>query len=152
MDSVAEARPLWERWRRSLLALGMGVTVLGVLHHVDHVVRGNHSGWPFQEEVSPFTFSLLIYALLVPGLYLTLRRRLLAGYWLFTAVVLFAVVTVAHFVGAEREAPIRDIYAVYASPAWCFLALLDLAAIYVSLAILAGAAIVVIRRGKRGPI
>jgi general stress protein CsbA len=29
-----------------------------------------------------------------------LRGRLMAGYWLFAAVVLFAVVTLAHFVGA----------------------------------------------------
>ncbi len=76
----------------------------------------------------------------------------MAGYWLVTAIVLFAVVTLAHFVGSEREAPIRDIYAVYASPAWGFLALLDLAAIYAGLAVLVGVAIVVLRRGERGPI
>ncbi len=133
--------------RRWLLIAAGAVTIFGIFHHVDHVVRGNHSGWPFQEKVSPFTFSLLIYALLMPGLYLTLRGRLVAGYWLFTTVVLFAVVTLAHFVGAEREAPIRDIYAVYANRIWGFLALLDLAARYVGLAVLAGVAIVVLRRG-----
>jgi Zn-dependent membrane protease YugP len=146
----SRSRELWSsrtNLRRWLLIVATAVTIFGLLHHVDHVVRGNHSGWPFQEEVSPFTFSLLIYALLVPGLYLTLRGRLVAGYWLFTAVVLFAVVTLAHFVGAEREAPIRDIYAVYANRIWGFLALLDLAAIYVGLAVLAGVAIVVLRRG-----
>lgn len=78
MDSTAKARPVRERWWRSLLVLGVGVTVLGVLHHVDHVVRGNHSGWPFQEEVTPFTFSLLIYALLLPGIYMNLRGRVVA--------------------------------------------------------------------------
>ena len=46
----------------------------------------------------------------------------------------------------------RSVYAVYASPAWGFLALLDLAAIYAGLAVLAGVAIVVLRRGERGPI
>lgn len=30
--------------------------VLGVLHLVDHVLRADHSGWPFVEEVTPFTF------------------------------------------------------------------------------------------------
>jgi Zn-dependent membrane protease YugP len=146
-----------DRWssratlRRWLLIAAAAVTIFGLLHHVDHVVRGNHSGWPFQEEVSPFTFSLLIYALLVPGLYVTVRGRLIAGYWLFTAVVLFAVVTLAHFVGSEREAPIRDIYAVYASPAWGFLALLDLAAIYAGLAVLAVVAVMVLRRRGREP-
>jgi hypothetical protein len=137
--------------RRWLLIAGAAVTIFGIFHHLDHIVRGNHSGWPFQEAVTPFTFSLLIYALLLPGLYLTWRGSLIAGYWLLTAAVLFAVVTLAHFVGAQREAPIRDIYAVYGSPVWGFLALVDLAAIYVSLAVLAGVAIRASRRrGGRG--
>lgn len=150
----SRSRELWSsrtNLRRWLLIAATAVTIFGLLHHLDHVVRGNHSGWPFQEEVSPFTFSLLIYALLVPGLYLTLRGSLMAGYWLFTAVVLFAVVTLAHFVGSEREAPIRDIYAVYASPVWGFLALLDLVAIYAALAVLVGVALKVLRRGRQDP-
>ena len=57
MDGVAEVRPA--QWRRGLLVLGALVTLFGVLHHMDHVVRGNHSGWPFKEAVTPFTFSLL---------------------------------------------------------------------------------------------
>jgi hypothetical protein len=126
MDSAAEARPVRDRWWRSLLVLGVGVTVLGVLHHVDHVVRGNHSGWPFQEEVTPFTFSLLIYALLLPGIYMNLRGRVAAGWWLFVSLVALALVFSAHFVGADREAPIRDIYAVYDNPVWGVLALVVL--------------------------
>ena len=62
-----------DRLRRVLLVLGVMVTVFGMLHHVDHVVRGNHSGWPFRETVTPFTFSLLVYALLLPGIYMNLR-------------------------------------------------------------------------------
>ncbi len=112
-----------ERWRRSLLVLGSVVTVFGVLHHVDHVVRGNHSGWPFKEEVTPFTFSLLIYALLLPGIYMNLRGRVAAGWWLLVALVGLALVFSAHFVGADREAPIRDIYMVYGNPVWGVLAL-----------------------------
>ena len=127
--------------RRGLLIAGGGVTFFGLLHHVYHVVRGNHSGWPFQDAVTPFTFSLLIYALLLPGLYLTWRGRLVAGYWLFVAAVLFVVVTLAHFVGAEREAPIRDIYAFYDNPVWGFLALADLWAVFISLALLVGVAV-----------
>ena len=34
---------------------------VALLHHVDHVLRVDHSGWPFTPEVSPFTFSLIIY-------------------------------------------------------------------------------------------
>ena len=131
----------WERFRWGLWISGAVVTFFGILHHVDHVVRGNHSGWPFQEAVTPFTFSLLIYTLLLPGLYLTWRGHLMAGYWLFTAAVLFAVVTLAHFVGKEREAPVRDIYGVYDNPVWGFLALVDLGVIFVSLTVLAGIAI-----------
>jgi Zn-dependent membrane protease YugP len=151
MSRSREIRLSRTNLRRWLLIAATAVTIFGLLHHADHVVRGNHSGWPFQDEVSPFTFSLLIYALLVPGLYLTFRGRLMAAYWLVTSVVLFAVVTLAHFVGSEREAPIRDIYAVYASPVWGFLALLDLAAIYAGLTILAVVAIVVLQRGEREP-
>ena len=149
MSAGAEPRSLREGLRRWLLVAAGGVTIFGVLHHADHVIRGNHSGWPFQEAVTPFTFSLLIYALLLPGLYLTWRGRLMAGYWLFTAAVLFVVVTFAHFLGAEREAPIRDIYAVYDNPVWGFLALADLWAIYISLAVLAIAAIWALRAGVR---
>jgi hypothetical protein len=128
---------VWERWRRALLVLGFGVTVFGVLHHVDHVVRGNHSGWPFREEVTPFTFSLLVYALLLPGIYMNLRGRVAAGWWLFTAAVALALVAFVHFLsGEEREAPIRDIFAVYGSPVWGLLALVVLYGLVLSLAAL----------------
>jgi hypothetical protein len=126
-----------ERWRRALLILGMVVTGCGILHHVDHVVRGNHSGWPFREAVTPFTFSLLIYALLLPGIYMNLRGRVAAGWWLFVALVGLALVFSVHFVGAEREAPVRDIYAVYGSPVWGVLALVVLFGLLVGLAALA---------------
>jgi hypothetical protein len=128
---------VWERWRRALLVLGIGVTIFGVLHHVDHVVRGNHSGWPFREEVTPFTFSLLVYALLLPGIYMNLRGRVAAGWWLFTAAVALALVAFVHFLsGEEREAPIRDIFAVYGSPVWGLLALVVLYGLVLSLAAL----------------
>ena len=117
----------WERWRWVLLMLGCVVTAFGFLHHVDHVVRGNHSGWPFVEEVTPFTFSLLIYALLLPGIYMNLRGRVAAGWWLFTAAVALALVMFVHFLGGEeREAPIRDIYGAYGNPVWGVLALVVL--------------------------
>ena len=141
MSNVAEVQPARARLRRWLLIAAASVTIFGFFHHVDHVVRGNHSGWPFEEEVTPFTFSLLIYALLVPGLYLAWRGRLMAGYWLFTAAVLITLVTSVHFVGEDREAPIRDIYAVYESTVWGFLALVDLTVLIASLVVLAGVAI-----------
>ena len=126
-----------ERWRRALLVLGISVTASGVLHHTDHVVRGNHSGWPFQEAVTPFTFSLLVYVLLLPGIYMNLRGRLAAGWWLFTAAVALALVAFVHFLsGEEREAPIRDIYAVYDDRVWGVLALVVLYGLVLCLAAL----------------
>jgi hypothetical protein len=135
-----------DRWRRVLLGLGCVVTVFGVLHHVDHVVRGNHSGWPFEEAVTPFTFSLLVYALLLPGIFMNLRGRVAAGWWLFTAAVALALVTWVHFLGGEeREAPIRDIYAVYENAAWGVLALVVLYGLVASLAALLVAALRAVR-------
>ena len=39
----------------------LAVVVLAVLHHTDHVLRVDHSGWPFKQEFSPFTISLIVY-------------------------------------------------------------------------------------------
>lgn len=132
-----------DRLRRVLLVLGIVVTVFGVLHHVDHVVRGNHSGWPFQEAVTPFTFSLLVYALLLPGIYMSLRGRVAAVWWMFTAAAVLALVVFAHFLSSEREAPIRDIYAVYGSP------MAGLAALVVLVGLLAGLSALLISPSAR---
>jgi hypothetical protein len=150
MSTVKESYLPLGRLRRWLLVAASGVTIFGIFHHIDHVVRGNHSGWPFQEAVAPFTFSLLIYALLLPGLYLTVQGRLMTGYWLFTAIVALALVISVHFVGEEREAPIRDIYAVYDNPAVGFLAVADLSMLIGSLAVLAIVAVQALRLTRRG--
>src|ERR671918_632624 len=107
MNARTIRQPAQTKLRRWLLIAATGTTIFAIMHHTDHVIRGNHSGWPFEEAVTPFTFSLLIYALLLPGLYMTIRGRLMAGYWLFTALVLLALVVSVHFVGEDREAPIR---------------------------------------------
>jgi hypothetical protein len=39
----------------------LAALVVGLVHHIDHVLRFDHSGWPFRSEVNPFTFSLLAY-------------------------------------------------------------------------------------------
>ena len=132
---------------RTWLLIGAGcTTIFGILHHVDHVVRGNHSGWPFEKVVTPFTFSLLIYALLLPGLYLTAKGRLMAGYWLFTAVLGLILLVWVHFVPTRvYEAPIRDIYEVYDSPVVGFLAVADLTVLISSAVVVAGVAIQALR-------
>ena len=125
-------------YRRAILGLATAAMVLSLLHHADHVVRGSHSGWPFEAEVTPFTFSLVIYALILPGIYLTARGRSIAGYHLFVAVGGLVMLGFVHFVPVGgHEAPIRDIYAAYGSPAVGALALAILAGLLTSVALLA---------------
>lgn len=50
---------------------------LSALHIADHALRVDHSGWPFRPEVTPFTFSLLAFPMLLFALFGP--RRL---YWL----------------------------------------------------------------------
>ena len=52
----------------------LGVVALAFLHHLDHVLRGDNSGWPFTPEVTPFTISLLVYPIFVLD-FLLLRDR-----------------------------------------------------------------------------
>lgn len=80
MNATTRPQPVHGELRTWLLITANCTMIFGILHHVDHVDRGNHSGWPFEEALTPFTFSLLIYALLLPGLYLTAKGRLIAKY------------------------------------------------------------------------
>ena len=126
------------RLRGWLLRFAVAAMVFSILHHADHVIRGNHSGWPFQGDVTPFTFSLLIYALILPGIYMTARGRSVPGYHLFVSVVGLALIGFVHFVPTgEHEAPIEDIYAVYGSPLAGLLALAILTGLMISVALLA---------------
>jgi hypothetical protein len=150
VNANAGANPGHTKFRIWLLVAAGCTTAFGLMHHVDHVVRGNHSGWPFEQAITPFTFSLLIYALLLPGLYLTAKGRLMAGYWLFTAVVGLALVVWVHFIPTgDYEAPIEDIYAIYGSPLAGLLAVVVLAGLVISLAMLATAAIRTLSLTKR---
>jgi hypothetical protein len=136
--------------RRLLLIFASSATVFSVLHHVDHVVRGNHSGWPFRAEITPFTFSLLIYALILPAIYLTARGRDVAGYHLFVAVTGLALLGFVHFAPTGvQESPIHDIYLAYESPIAGMFALMVLAALMTSVALLSMTALVALRRRVR---
>ena len=150
MEAKAGAQPKQAKLRIWLLVLAGCTTVFGFMHHVDHVVRGNHSGWPFEQAITPFTFSLLIYALLLPGLYMSSKGRLMAGYWLFTAMVGLALVVWVHFVPtADYEAPIEDIYAVYGSALSGLLALVVLVGLVLNLVALVVVAIWSLRSAER---
>ena len=52
----------------------LGVVALAVLHHLDHVLRADNSGWPFTPDLTPFTISLLVYPIFVLD-FLLLRDR-----------------------------------------------------------------------------
>ncbi len=52
----------------------VAVIPLGLLHHADHVGRADHSSWPFRSELGPFTFTLLIYPVLVAALFASRGR------------------------------------------------------------------------------
>ena len=74
--------------RRSAGLLILTILV-GLAHHADHVLRVDHSGWPFRPEVTPFTYSLaaypiLLFALLGPARLIWLRWALLAAGTAFT--------------------------------------------------------------------
>lgn len=38
--------------------------IMGLIHHTDHALRFDHSGWPLRPLVTPFTFTLLVYPVL----------------------------------------------------------------------------------------
>lgn len=146
-----------QRLRRMLVGAAALVTVLALIHHADHVIRGelvsdhgldtdwNHSGWPFRSSVTPFTFSLAVYAILIPGIVLTLRRRAWARYWVIGSIVLAAVIIVVHFLpGPKTETP-RVIYDSYAKSSGRdlagVLAVADVVAILIGLALLLALAV-----------
>lgn len=58
---------------RSTRALLVATLIVGFAHHVDHVLRVDHSGWPFRGDVNPFTFSLAAYPILLFALLGTAR-------------------------------------------------------------------------------
>ncbi len=70
----------------------LGAVSIGFLHHVDHVLRVDHSGWPFVPQVTPLTYSLVAYPL-------TLLAFLLPrGSWLraVPTALVFAFATFSH--------------------------------------------------------
>lgn len=79
---------------------------LALIHHVDHVLRVDHSGWPFLAEVTPFTFSLVIYPIFL-SVFLAGRKP---WYRILGTVILFLFSVIAH---AFLETP-RDQYHTWA--------------------------------------
>jgi hypothetical protein len=105
------------------------------LHHLEHVLR-DAVGWPLSPDITPFTFSLLIYVFVLPGVYLTYRGRLWAGYWLALALVGLALVVPVH-VGPVADDSVGHLQRVYAHPLAFLVALAILVGLVVSLLVLA---------------
>ncbi len=78
---------------------------MGLGHHVDHVIRGNHVGWPLTAEVTPFTYSLGVYPLILLGLYLYASGRVGRGYWAILSGSGALFVAAIHFGPAAVEPP-----------------------------------------------
>lgn len=96
-------------------------TLLGVAHHVDHMVRGNHVGWPITPEINPFTYSLVIYPALAAGLYLTATDRGGKRFW--TGFFAFSTALLAYVhVSPWAVEPPADVIVPYANPVVGYLA------------------------------
>jgi hypothetical protein len=122
-------------------------TLLGAAHHVDHVVRGNHVGWPVTAHVNEFTFSLAIYPLLAVGFYLTVTDRVGARYW--AGFLAFSTAMLAYFhVSPWAVEPPADVIQPYASPVAGYLAFAVLLALIGSVAVGSGYAALLWRRSR----
>lgn len=97
--------------RKWCIILALALAVASGLHFADHVIRGvlvvtyhldpnwNHSGWPFQSQVTLFTFSLFgVSCNLLAGIYFTYKNRAWAGYWFVSSLLLGLLVAFVHFI------------------------------------------------------
>ncbi len=91
-------------------------TVMSIGHHVDHVIRGNHVGWPLSAHATPFTYSLGVYPLILLGLYLYRAKRVGPGYWALLSGVGALFLAAIHF-GPSAVEPPADIIDRYDSRA-----------------------------------
>jgi len=146
---------LYGSLRGRLLFLASVFAILALLHFADHAIRGelvvrgglnpnwNHSGWPFNTQSDkPYVFPvafIVVFGLVLGGIFFTLRGRLWAGYWLATSIALFALLVFVHFVGFEpntAETP-QVIAMSYPANIWRVLALIDLFSMFAILIALA---------------
>jgi hypothetical protein len=101
-----------EREDRRLYALIFVAALLAVGHHVDHIIRGNHVGWPITDEVNAFTYSLGIYPVILLGLWLYRSGKVGPGFWVFLSAGGAIFLSVIHF-GPTAVEPPRDIIDLY---------------------------------------
>ena len=66
--------------------------ILSLLHHIDHILRIDHSGFPFLSRVSPFTYSLFVY----PIFLIIASSRKQPWYRVIGTLILFLFATISH--------------------------------------------------------
>src|ERR1700738_963548 len=97
METPETQQPSPDNLRTGLMKLVWIPVGFGILHHADHVIRAHGApGLPFGPHVSPFTYSLVIYPLVLIGFVFALRGRLMAWYWLLIAIAGFAISAPTH--------------------------------------------------------
>ena len=97
---------------RMLYALIYLAMFMSLGHHIDHVIRGNHVGWPLTAEVNAFTYSLGVYPLILLGLYLYASGRVGEGYWALLSGTGAIFLAAIHFGPTAVESP-SDIINLY---------------------------------------
>ena len=113
-----------DRRARALICLA---TILSLGHHLDHAIRGNHVGWPLSAEVTPFTYSLAVYPLILLGLVLSRAGKAGPSYWLWLFGLGVVFLTAVHF-GPTAIEPPRDIIDLHHPPLLGWLAFAELLA------------------------
>ena len=98
-----------------LYALIYLAAILAIGHHVDHINRGNHVGWPITPEVNAFTYSLGIYPAILIGLLLYRSHRVGPGFWIFLSGGGALFLGAIHF-GPFAIEPPADIIGLYDAP------------------------------------
>jgi hypothetical protein len=81
------------------------ITLFGIGHHIDHIIRGNHVGWPLTPEITAFTFSLLAYPFIALGVYLGWRDWAGVPYWTALFFVSSLLIGFVHFGPSAVEPP-----------------------------------------------
>ena len=102
--------------------------VLSLGHHLDHVVRGTHVGWPLTPEPTPFTYSLVVYPLLLLGLALSRSGRVGPGSWALLSGGGALFLAAVHL-GPGAVEPLGDVVAGHASAPLGRLAVAELLAL-----------------------
>lgn len=87
-------------------------TILSAGHHLDHIIRGNHVGWPLSDEWTPFTYSFGVYPLILLGFYLFRSGRVGPGYWALLSGAGAVFIAAIHF-GPQAIEPPADIIHLY---------------------------------------